>query len=78
MSTDVPPAAPAPTPRDVARLLARRVPSSSGDERTRQLECLACDRFTDHTPGPATYDAEGHLLVQWWRCLECREASTVG
>lgn len=68
----------APSPQDVARLLARRSVPAAGAGETRQLECLACDRFTDHAPGPATYDRDGHLLVQWWRCLACREASTVG
>jgi hypothetical protein len=44
----------------------------------RQLECLACEKITDHLRGPVTYAADGSVLVQWWTCLECQEGQTVG
>ncbi len=76
MTTDTPPP-PAPSPREFARRLGGRgLPSADGE--VRRLECLACERRTDHVRGPATYAKDGSLLVQWWTCAECRESNTVG
>lgn len=64
------PSGPTPTPFEVARRV--------GAGQVRRLECLACERRTDHVPGPATQGRDGALLVQWWRCVECPEGRTVG
>lgn len=78
MTTDTPPPPPVPSPRDFARRLDRRDLPAAGDDRVRRLECLPCERVTDHVRGPATFGKDGSLLVQWWTCAECREGNTVG
>lgn len=78
MTTDCPAPAPAPDPAPPSPLeLSKRLARPPVDGPVRQLECLGCDAVTGHTLGPATYDDEGNLLVQWWECLVCREGHTV-
>ena len=77
MTTDTPPP-PVPSPRDLARRPDRQELPAPGAEPGRRLECLACERVTDHVRGPATIGRDGTLLVQWWTCAECRESNTVG
>lgn len=43
----------------------------------RLLDCLPCERRTEHVPGPATRDKSGVVLVQWWKCVECTDGHTV-
>ena len=47
------------------------------DEQVRRLECLSCEKRTDHRRGPVTLGADGAVLVQWWACLECEDGHTV-
>lgn len=77
MTTDLP-LPPVPSPRDLARRPGRRDPHAPDAEQGRRLECLACERLTDHVRGPATIGRDGTVLVQWWTCAECRESNTVG
>lgn len=78
MTTDTPPPPAVPSPREFARRLDRPGQPAAGAEQARRLECLACERTTDHVRGPATIGKDGVLLVQWWTCAECRESNTVG
>ena len=73
------PTPPGPTPLDVARWLGRRANGQdSPPVDVRHLECLVCERFTDHVLGPTTEAKDGSVLVQWWTCAECREGHTLG
>lgn len=66
----------APSPLEMARLARRQVMLVQASE-VRQLECLPCERRTEHVPGPATRDRDGVVLVQWWKCVECTDGHTV-
>ncbi len=77
MTTDTPPP-PAPSPGEFARRLSPRGARPAGAEPVRTLECLSCERLTEHVLGPATIGKDGKVLVQWWTCGECRESNTVG
>ncbi|GAA3652779.1 hypothetical protein GCM10022237_10860 [Nocardioides ginsengisoli] len=67
-----------PDPRIVAARVRMHRLRGRQPQAMRQLECLSCEKITDHLRGPVTYAQDGSVLVQWWTCSECREGQTVG
>lgn len=37
----------------------------------RPIECLACERVTQHDQGPVQSIADGAAVVVWWTCTVC-------
>lgn len=66
------------TPEVAVVLGVEPAPATSGSAPTRRLECVPCGRRTPHVVGEQTVDADGRVLVQWWRCTECEEGNAIG
>lgn len=65
-----------PNPLTIASRL-RRDDLADVDPRTREAECLWCEKVTDHVPGPVTEIGEGEASIHWWTCVECSEGRTL-